>query len=165
MDGIKQVPYLMRCNQPCNVYVTMPELFDSSKAYRGRVSKLHFLGPSFFAPIIMEGARIAAAGRYVRDDGSVLVHTTLIQNFIVYSKSKQQYTILLILTDGCIHDLDRTLDAIRFASQKPLSVVITGVGNADFSSMYALEQCEDADRDIVHFLRWANRSFHFFHVY
>eukprot|EP01036_Dinobryon_divergens_P030086 gene30086-39281_t len=104
------------------------------QAYRERVGKLQFLGPTFFTPLIKEATQIAAAANC--------------------SKTKQKYTVLLILTDGCIHDVDRTLEAIRNASQEPLSIVIIGVGEEDFSGMAALERCEDAKRDIVQFLRY-----------
>ncbi len=48
---------------------------------------------------------------------------------------QQNYFILLILTDGAIMDFDHTVDAIVRASALPLSIVIVGVGNADFSEM------------------------------
>ncbi|EGZ26295.1 hypothetical protein PHYSODRAFT_540811, partial [Phytophthora sojae] len=53
---------------------------------------------------------------------------------------KQKYFVLLIITDGAIMDMQGTIDAIVEASQtSPLSIVIIGVGPADFSSMVALD--------------------------
>ena len=49
------------------------------------------------------------------------------------------YNILLILTDGEIHDMDLTLDLIDRSSHIPLSIIIIGIGNADFSSMETLD--------------------------
>lgn len=49
------------------------------------------------------------------------------------------YTILLILTDGEIHDMGPSVDHIVQASHLPLSVIIVGVGNADFNNMEILD--------------------------
>ena len=51
----------------------------------------------------------------------------------------QQYFVLLILTDGEITDLDQTRDAIVRASRLPLSIIIVGVGPADFKAMELLD--------------------------
>lgn len=47
--------------------------------------------------------------------------------------------MLLILTDGAITDSDKTIDAIVQASFLPISIIIVGVGNADFSQMNILD--------------------------
>jgi Copine len=39
----------------------------------------------------------------------------------------------LILTDGVINDIQNTIDEVVRGSDLPLSIVIVGVGNADFS--------------------------------
>ncbi|POM67893.1 Copine, partial [Phytophthora palmivora] len=53
---------------------------------------------------------------------------------------KQKYFVLLIITDGAIMDMQGTIDALVEASHSaPLSIVIIGVGPADFSSMVALD--------------------------
>ncbi|KAG0327098.1 Copine-2, partial [Dissophora globulifera] len=49
------------------------------------------------------------------------------------------YMILLILTDGIISDLDDTLCAINEACDAPLSIIIVGVGNANFGAMSQLD--------------------------
>lgn len=49
---------------------------------------------------------------------------------------------MLILTDGAIMDMQETIDAIVAASGLPLSIVIVGVGLADFSSMQQLDADE-----------------------
>jgi ribosomal protein S8E len=48
------------------------------------------------------------------------------------------YTILLIITDGAITDIDATKAAIVAASGLPLSIIIIGVGNADFGKMVSI---------------------------
>ncbi|KAN0023754.1 hypothetical protein ACTFIV_008141 [Dictyostelium citrinum] len=74
----------------------------------------------------------------------------------------QKYTILLILTDGDITDMDDTIEEIVKASSKaPLSIVIVGVGVASFEKMKKLDGDDDqlcdrngvvASRDIVQFV-------------
>ena len=54
----------------------------------------------------------------------------------------QAYFILLVLTDGEITDMDETIKAIVEASYLPLSIIIVGVGSANFSNMEYL----DADK-------------------
>ncbi len=49
--------------------------------------------------------------------------------------SQQMYHILLILTDGLIHDMQKTTDLIVECSKYPLSIIIVGIGNDDFSNM------------------------------
>ena len=51
----------------------------------------------------------------------------------------QMYHILLILTDGAIHDMQATKDVIVECSHYPLSIIIVGIGNADFSNMIELD--------------------------
>jgi len=51
------------------------------------------------------------------------------------SQANQKYNILLILTDGIINDMRETVDQIVRGSGLPLSVIIVGVGNADFEQM------------------------------
>ena len=73
----------------------------------------------------------------------------------------QMYHIFLILTDGAIHDMKETKDLIVECSKYPLSVIIIGIGNADFSNMIALDgddvvlrnsRGEPTQRDIVQFV-------------
>jgi len=53
--------------------------------------------------------------------------------------SSNQYQILLLLTDGTIHDMPQTIDLIFNLSELPCSIIIVGVGNADFSAMEELD--------------------------
>ena len=43
------------------------------------------------------------------------------------------------MTDGIINDLDQTIDEVVRASQLPLSIIIVGIGQADFQQMELLD--------------------------
>jgi hypothetical protein len=69
--------------------------------------------------------------------------------------------VLLLLTDGIITDMDQTRDAIVYASGLPMSLIIVGVGGADFTDMNFLDgdggilkgaNGRPAERDIVQFV-------------
>jgi len=70
------------------------------------------------------------------------------------------YQILLILTDGEIHDMEATIDLLVNNCNLPLSIIIVGVGNAEFGNMERLDgdnglyssQGKKAARDIVQFV-------------
>ena len=61
--------------------------------------------------------------------------------------SSYAYTILLIITDGVINDMRQTVDLIVESSSLPLSVIIVGVGGADFTNMHTLDA---DDKPLVH---------------
>lgn len=106
--------------------------------YRSILPKIVLSGPTYFAPLIKG----------------------VISN-IQFNNKPMVYNILLILTDGMINDMDATIDAIVEASFLPLSIIIIGIGTADFSSMDNLD-CDNgklsdrngkkAIRDIVQFV-------------
>ncbi|XP_077582001.1 copine-1 isoform X2 [Stigmatopora nigra] len=111
------------------------------EAYRMALPKLRLSGPTNFSPIINHVASIAA-GAAQQDAAS-------------------QYFVLLILTDGEITDLDQTRDAVVRASRLPLSIIVVGVGPADFKAMELLDGDdgvlrstlgEAVARDIVQFV-------------
>ena len=75
--------------------------------------------------------------------------------------NKLKYYILMILTDGMIDDIDYTINALVDASFLPISVIIIGIGKADFTNMNILDADENplindkgvkAVRDLVQFL-------------
>ncbi|CAA6667830.1 unnamed protein product [Spirodela intermedia] len=76
--------------------------------------------------------------------------------------NQQKYFILLIITDGVVTDLQETRDAIVKGSDLPLSILIVGVGGADFKEMEILDADKGerlqsttgraASRDIVQFV-------------
>merc|ERR1712232_434782 len=71
-------------------------------------------------------------------------------------------TILLILTDGAVSDINSTAAGIARASDAPLSIVIVGIGNADFSAMQFLDDFESRsglNRDIVQFVQFSKHEY------
>mmetsp|Transcript_39991 Transcript_39991/g.61197 ORF Transcript_39991/g.61197 Transcript_39991/m.61197 type:complete len:83 (+) Transcript_39991:1079-1327(+) len=52
------------------------------------------------------------------------------------------YVILLIITDGIIFDMEKTIDQVVRGSSLPLSIIIVGVGDDDFSTMDILDADE-----------------------
>ena len=77
--------------------------------------KLTFAGPTEFTPIIKK-----------------VISRMITKNIL-------EYHILMILTDGVIDDLQDTIDILVEASSLPLSVIIIGIGNEDFSKMEVLD--------------------------
>ena len=84
---------------------------------------------------------------------------------LVSTSSQSVYYVLLIITDGTIMDMQETIASIVKASCLPLSIVIVGVGNAEFNSMRELdsdkgllidENGRKAVRDIVQFVPFKN---------
>ena len=58
------------------------------------------------------------------------------------------YQILLLLTDGVIHDMPQTKQLMVDLSQMPCSVIIVGVGEADFGAMEELDGDDGLLRDL-----------------
>jgi copine 5/8/9 len=88
--------------------------------YGNAFEKLQLSGPTHFAEIIRAAREIA-----------------------VKPSQTLTYSILLIITDGVVNDRKQTIDEIVKASTTPLSIIIIGVGDADFSDMEML----DADNE------------------
>ena len=73
-----------------------------------------------------------------------------------------QYQVLLLLTDGVIHDMPDTKRLLCEASSLPCSVIIVGVGTADFGMMQELDADGGlrkaggmtATRDVVQFVEY-----------
>jgi E3 ubiquitin-protein ligase RGLG len=78
--------------------------------YTEIVPHLQLLGPTSFAPLIKKAISIV--------------------------KETHQYHILLILTDGQVDMVKETTAAIIEASNYALSIVVVGIGDADFSRMH-----------------------------
>uniref|UniRef100_G1U356 Copine-1 n=1 Tax=Oryctolagus cuniculus TaxID=9986 RepID=G1U356_RABIT len=110
-------------------------------AYRQALPQVRLYGPTNFAPIINHVARFAAQA--------------------AHQGTASQYFVLLLLTDGAVTDVEATREAVVRASNLPMSVIIVGVGNADFEAMEQLDADggplrthfgEAAARDIVQFV-------------
>jgi len=88
-------------------------------------------------------------------------------NFIKDRVSLCEYNIMLYITDGAITDMDETIEEIVKASHLPMSIIIVGVGTANFSRMEDLDSDGQmlrdkygncASRDIVQFVQFNNYS-------
>ena len=110
--------------------------------YCATVPRITFSGPTFFAPLLTEIFTIISSLQGCGD---------------------MTYNIILLLTDGMINDIDDTIDVIVGASNLPVSLIIVGVGDADFSNMRELD-CDNgflearngtkSNRDIVQFVEY-----------
>ena len=118
------------------------------QAYRNILSQTKLYGPTFFHFIIDHVISL------VRED--------------VIAENKMNYTILMILTDGIIDDMDETIDSLVEASFLPISVIIIGIGDANFSNMNILDADEEplidrngrkCDRDLVQFVPFKKFSY------
>ncbi|OXB76078.1 UNVERIFIED_CONTAM: hypothetical protein H355_000177 [Colinus virginianus] len=89
------------------------------QAYSACLPHIRFYGPTNFSPIVNHVARFAAQA--------------------TQQEAASQYFILLIITDGVISDMDETRHAVVQASKLPMSIIIVGVGNADFAAMEFLD--------------------------
>ncbi|XP_054146689.1 copine-5-like isoform X2 [Melozone crissalis] len=107
------------------------------EAYQRSLRHVQLYGPTNFAPVVNHVARSAATVL----DGS-------------------QYFVLLIITDGVISDMAQTKEAIVNAAKLPMSIIIVGVGQAEFDAMVELDgddirissRGKVAERDIVQFV-------------
>ncbi|KAK5622092.1 Copine-8, partial [Crenichthys baileyi] len=107
------------------------------EAYYQSLKSVRLYGPTHFSPVINHVARYASAVT----DGS-------------------QYFILLIISDGVITDMAQTKESIVNAASLPMSIIIVGVGPAEFDEMIELDGDEErissqgryAERDIVQFV-------------
>jgi hypothetical protein len=54
---------------------------------------------------------------------------------------------LLLITDGIITDMPQTIEQIVQSSTLPTSIIIVGVGQADFSNMESLDGDDGLLRD------------------
>ncbi|PSS10169.1 Protein BONZAI like [Actinidia chinensis var. chinensis] len=110
-------------------------------SYASALHNVALAGPTLFGQVINTAAEIAG-------------------HSLNYNSSK--YFVLLMITDGVLTDLQETKDALVRASDLPLSVLIVGVGNADFEQMEILDADNGrrlegsngrvATRDIVQFV-------------
>lgn len=85
--------------------------------YHQIVHTLDFSGPTYFGPVLKETIKNINKEREINN---------------------LKYTILMILTDGIINDMNECIDLLIKADKLPLSVIIIGIGNSDFSQMEEL---------------------------
>lgn len=116
-------------------------------AYANALSKVALSGPTYFSEILQQTEAIVSSK-----------HSNPLQ---------QSYSILMILTDGIINDLDATVASLVRLSYLPVSVIIVGVGGEDFSTMRFLDGDDTgglnsngtkAERDNVQFVAFRQFS-------
>ena len=76
------------------------------KEYKKTLKEVELSGGTYFAPVIQT------------------INEKLNQN-----KNKLNYNILLIISDGEVHDINEIIDSIIESSKLPLSIVIIGIGD------------------------------------
>lgn len=118
----------------------------------------------------VEGVRNAY--RQVFDSGLVMSRPTVFNEVIEFAANRaeqslnaalasgcQAYSILLLLTDGCVSDIPATAECLKRMADKPISVVMVGVGSADFSGMDFLDNIgNSAVRDVAQFVPFNDYS-------
>lgn len=110
-------------------------------AYSSALANVALAGPTLFSHVVDKAAHTASQS---------------------LSQNSPKYFVLLIITDGVLTDMGGTIDALVRASDLPLSVLIVGVGNTDFTQMEILDADKGrrlesstgrvATRDIVQFV-------------
>jgi hypothetical protein len=93
------------------------------QSYRDILPTLKMSGPSLFAPLLQE-----------------------CKHLVEFCNDFKTYHILVIVTDGEIHDMEETIEEIADIAERnlPVSIIIVGVGDQDFSSMVKLDGDEVA---------------------
>ena len=114
------------------------------QCYKHSLSKVKLFGPTYFTPVIKKVI-------------------SEINEDLENRKEENHYYILMILTDGIITDMQETIDCIVEGSKLPLSIVIIGIGDTNFTNMNILDGDEvpltDSSgkirkRDIVQFVEF-----------
>ena len=119
-------------------------------AYRESLSKVELASPTFFSYVI---------DKVIKE----------VKYDMQHNRQENHYYILLILTDGCVNDMEQTRNKIVEASYLPMSIIIVGIGKADFTLMDMLDG--DAEpvvnsngqpwkRDIVQFVEFSKFKEH-----
>lgn len=87
-------------------------------SYKNCIFKVGLSGPTYFAPLLQH-----------------------INKIVTYCSEEfpMKYFTILIITDGEIHDMAETIDEIVISSTLPVSIIIVGVGNANFKAMHELD--------------------------
>ena len=113
-------------------------------AYRESLSKIELASPTYFNVVI---------DKVIQE----------VKYDLKNNREENHYYILLIITDGCVNDMEQTRNKIVEASYLPMSIIIVGIGKADFTLMDMLDgdsepvvnsKGEPWKRDIVQFVEF-----------
>ncbi len=68
-------------------------------------------------------------------------------NSVLYGMEMHEsvFYVMCIFTDGCIHDMAETKELVVELSYLPVSIIVVGLGDEDFSQMIEL----DADSNVL----------------
>eukprot|EP00475_Leptophrys_vorax_P041890 TRINITY_DN789_c0_g1_i2.p1 TRINITY_DN789_c0_g1~~TRINITY_DN789_c0_g1_i2.p1 ORF type:complete len:626 (+),score=167.62 TRINITY_DN789_c0_g1_i2:28-1905(+) len=132
-----QVSHLFNLNWSDDASV--PGVDGILQVYREAFPRVLLSGPTYFTEIIQMAMTLSSDH---------------------FSAQSQRYNVLLILTDGIINDMQSTIRSIVEASYLPLSIIIVGIGQADFTAMNVLDADDEPltsngkkmARDIVQFV-------------
>ena len=143
-EGKKEVSHCFNINFSKNNEPYIHKVENIIKFYKASLKKVKLSTPTYFSPVIK---------KIIEE----------INHDLINKKKENHYYILMILTDGIIKDMDETKDCIVEGSKLPLSIVIIGIGNADFTKMEILDGDENPltnssgekrKRDIVQFVEF-----------
>ena len=86
--------------------------------YKKNMNNISYSGPTYFAPLLKFWNEMVA---------------------FECEKNIKRYYIYLLLTDGTNHDIENTIEQVVKSSKLPVSIIIIGIGDADFSNMEFLD--------------------------
>jgi hypothetical protein len=117
----------------CHCFALNGDIYDPEvqgiegciNAYKSSIQKCGLFGPTHFSSVLKQTNDYCASKKYEE------------------SQYNQRYNILIILTDGEILDVNQTHHELVESSEYPLSVIIIGIGEAEFGVMETL----DADKE------------------
>jgi hypothetical protein len=148
----KRTSHFFHLNMQADPYVH--QIDGLIAAYLNALSVVKLSGPTYFAPTIRN-----------------------VLNGVRQAEKDHVYTILVIMTDGDICDMDDTIDTLVDADDAALSIIIVGVGKeCDFRAMVQLDGDDAAlvsrkgrksRRDLVQFVpmrEWSHLPPHRFAV-
>jgi hypothetical protein len=136
-----QVYHLFQCGQTAEVEGVRGVLDAYHKTFQ---SGLVMSSPTVITEVIQTAAAFATSAQQQATQ-----------------EGKQKYSTLLILTDGAVSDVRATAQCLAACGNAPLSIIIVGIGSADFSAMQFLDDAAREQPDIVQFVEF-NRHRHDF---
>ena len=87
-------------------------LQETIQTYKNTLPTIQLHGPTLFSPLL-QTLRVLYEERF----------------------DLNEYTCITILTDGVIHDMSKTKNLVVDLSKLPVSLIIIGIGDEDFSQM------------------------------
>jgi hypothetical protein len=101
----------------CSTDINCNGIDEIIAGYRNALYRVKLFGPTLFYPLL---SKVVS-----------MIRETL-------ANDKNIYYVVMILTDGQINDMDQTINILMECAMLPLSIIIIGIGNSDFSNMRVL---------------------------